>query len=255
MRDQIDSNEASAEAPRRLGSYTTARVTRGRVERVERHARRLCRDAKRLGLPLPNRAEVERGLLEAARASFGRGDGIVRVEWSGLPGQPPELTTAARPLDPLPTAWRAASSSATHPGPGSRANTKFVDVEAYDIAREEIRERDVEEMLLFDAAGRLVEGARSNLLVVTEAGRLVTPDLALGGVEGLGLTIVLESQAEVELASIGRSELAGARELMAVNAVRGVVPIVMLDGVEIGSGEAGPWTRRLRALFGGFDPR
>ena len=69
----------SDDTPRRFGSYTTARVSAGRVERVERHVRRLQRDAARLGLPPPDATQTEHLLLETARRAFGPGDGIVRV--------------------------------------------------------------------------------------------------------------------------------------------------------------------------------
>ena len=247
------SNEASAESPRRLGSYTTARVTRGRVERVERHAGRLRRDAARLGLPQPERVEIERVFLEAAEQAFGRGQGIVRVEWSHLPGEPPELTVITRPLGDRGDRWRAATSEAIHPGPGERANTKHVDVEAYDRGRAEVHQGHVDEVLLFDESGLLVEGCHSNLLVVTGSGDVMTPDLALGGVEGLGLSIVRENHPEIGSARLRRADLDAARELMSVNAIRGVVPIVELDGRRVGHGNGegegapGPWARKLGA--------
>lgn len=241
------SNEASAEAPRRLGSYTTARVTRGRVERLERHAGRLRRDAARLGLPMPTRVEIERVFRETAAQAFGRGQGIVRVEWSHLPGEGPELIAITRPLGDRGDRWRAARSKAVHPGLEFRANTKYVDVEAYDLGRAEVHEGRFDEVLLFDEGGLLVEGCHSNFLVVTEAGDVVTPDLALGGVEGLGLSIVRESHPEIGFAKLRTEDLDTARELMSVNAVRGVVPIVELDGQLVGRGEPGPWAHKLDA--------
>jgi D-alanine transaminase len=77
----------------------------------------------------------------------------------------------------------------------------------------------------------------------------VTPDLELGPVEGLGLEIVRESTPEIAPARLELPDVHEARELIAVNAVRGVVPIVELDGEPLGDGEPGPWARRLRAMF------
>ncbi len=244
------SNEAPRAEPRRLGSYTTAKITAGRVERLEQHVARLRRDAERLGLPLPPAREAERCLLEAARAAFADGDGILRLEWSALPDGTPELRTRPRPFAPLPDRWRAAIASAIHPGPDGRANTKHVDVPAYDRAREEVASRGVEEVLLFDAEGFLVEGSRSNLLVLTADGDLVTPALALGGVEGLGLAVLRHGRREVREARLTRDDVENAREVMSVNAVRGVVPIVEIEGRPVGDGTPGPVSRRLGAAFG-----
>jgi D-alanine transaminase len=236
-------------ATERIGSYTTARVTAGRVERVERHAGRLRRDAERLGLSVPRRDAVEALLLETAIEAFGRGDGIVRIEWSAAPGAPPELMASHRPLGEDPPRWRARVAETCHPGPEARRNTKFVSVDAYAEAREEAITHGVDEVLLFDAEGHLVEGGHSNCLLVDADGTLVTPVTTLGAVEGLGLTIVRENRSDIREAKFSLADVYAARELMGVNAVRGVVPIIELDGKRIADGEPGPWARRLRQIF------
>ena len=239
-------SEASSKPARRLGSYTTAKIAGGRVERLERHTRRLQRDAQRLGLPLPNRDAIERIFLDTAKRVFSGGDGIVRLEWSHLPGEDPELIATPRAYEAAAPTWRVVTSDAVHPGPEFRANTKYVDVSAYDLGRECVAKSDVDEVLLFDAQGRLVEGANSNFIVVTEDGRIVTPARDLGGVEGLGLTIVCETHPEIGEAHLTRGDLAVCREIMSTNAVRGVVPIISLDGKPRPSGATA------RALGAGF---
>jgi len=152
-------------------------------------------------------------------------------------------------LGPEPDVWHAAVSAATHPGPEHRRNTKQLNVAAYDRARAEAKESNLDEVLLFDANGLLVEGGRSNFVLVTESGELVTPDLALGAVEGLGLTILLENRPEISMARLTQADVASAQELMAINVVRGVVPVVDLAGRPIASGRPGVWALRLRSLF------
>lgn len=231
----------------RLGCYTTARVTAGRVERLERHAGRLRRDAGRLGLALPERTAIEAIALDAVRAELGRGDGIVRIEWSSVGNR---LSASTRSLGAEPETWRAITTRALHPGPAAHAGTKALDVPAWDAARAEWSAAGVDESLLFDGAGRLVEGSRTNLVVVTEEGFCLTPARGLGPVEGLGLEVAREAvTAIVETLGIDRRTLARARELVAVNAVRGAVAIVELDGQAIGDGRSGPLAQRLRALF------
>ena len=242
-------NEAPAAEPRRLGSYTTAKVARGRVERLELHVARLRRDAGRLALPLPDASEIERAFVDCASETFGRGDGIIRVEWSHLPGSPPELLVKPRAFTPLGDAWRAATGEIIHPGPELRANTKYVDVGAYDLAREQVRMSGVDEVLLLDAEGFLVEGSRSNILVVTEQGQLVMPALSLGGVEGLGLQVLRHGRPIGE-SRLRRSDLATAREILCVNAVRGVVPLRELDGQPLPAPPNGGQGAALAHVFG-----
>lgn len=154
-----------------------------------------------------------------------------------------------RALGPESDAWIAAVSKATHPGPEQRRNTKQLNVAAYDLARAEVADSKLDEVLLFDADGLLVEGARSNFILVTESGRLVTPAPALGAVEGLGLTIVLENRPEIAMAMLTQDDVASAQELMSINVVRGVIPIVELAGRPVADGQPGPRALSLRNLF------
>ncbi|MEZ4333995.1 MAG: aminotransferase class IV [Myxococcota bacterium] len=234
----------------RVGCFTTARVTRGRIERLERHARRLARDADRLGLPLPDRAAIEAAAIARARAELGQGDGIVRIEWSASPPDPHALRVTTRPLGFDGSIWRAISAAVPHPGPEARHGAKAIGVVAWEAARAEAHAAGVEEALLFDDAGRLVEGSRTNLIVVPHAGDPWTPAPALGAVEGLGLACVQEAVPELRASeAIDRDALRSARELVAVNAVRGAVAVVALDGEPIGDGRMGPLARRLRGLI------
>lgn len=234
---------------RRIGSYTTARVTRGRVERVERHARRLLRDARRLELEPPVLRDIEELFVETAATEFGSGDGVIRIEWSRTQGGGLELIATPRPVGEEPDVWRAKTSKAVHPGPEYRRNTKSVDVRAYDTARAEVAEAAIDEVFLFDKNGWLVEGGRSNFLIVTGNGEWIAPDPALGAVEGIGLTLALESNSKIKYGRQTRDDLLSARELMSVNIVRGVAPIVELDGYAVANGQPGERSLSLAMLF------
>ena len=234
----------------RVGCYSTARVSGGRIERLERHAGRLRRDAARLGLAVPERCAIEDLGLAVARAELGRGDGALRLEWSAEENGAAVLTATTRPLGSESDRWRARTARAVHPGAGGRENAKLIEVPVYDAARAEQTEAGVDECLLYDADGRLVEGGRTNLIVATHDGRWLTPARSLGAVEGLGLECVREAVPEIrESIAIDRKEVVAARELIAVNAVRGAVAIVELDGVPIGDSQPGPFAIRLRGLF------
>lgn len=240
---------------RPTGCYTTTRVSAGRIERLERHAGRLRRDAERLSLPLPDRRAIEVLALGVVRAELGVGDGVLRIEWA-IEGDPqPVLRATTRPLGPDFRTWRVATATTVHPGPIDRRDVnslgvKALGIPAYDEARGERLRAGVDEVLLFDATGRLVEGSRSNLIVVSRDGLVRTPAISLGAVEGLGLEIVRAFAPEIrEAVDIGRGELTSAGELVATNAVRGAVAIIEVDGMPIGDGLPGPYAVRLRGLF------
>ena len=94
-----------------------------------------------------------------------------------------------------------------------------------------------------------MEGARSNLLIVTANGELVTPDLKLGAVAGIGVQITRERVPELAPTTLDRSALERARELIAVNGVRIACPVVTVDGRPVGDGSPGPWAKRLQELL------
>jgi branched-chain amino acid aminotransferase len=216
----------------------------GRVRCLDRHVRRLRRDAGALGLAEPDPSLCERALRELAREAFGAGDGIVRLEWRGA-----RLVGRPRPLGDERDTWRAVLSRAVHPGPGATAGVKRIDLPHVARARAEARAAGADEAILLDAEGRVVEGARTNLVIALAGGTAVTPPLARGGVAGLAREIVLEGAPEIREVDLSRDDLFAARELVATNGVRGARPVVAIDGRPVGDGRPGPLARRLAALL------
>ena len=211
---------------------------------LARHVRRLRRDAGALGLTEPDPSLCERALVELARAAFGAGDGIVRLEWRGA-----RLVGRPRPLGEERETWSAVLARAVHPGPGVGAGVKRIHLPHVARARDEARAAGADEAILLDAEGRIVEGARTNLVIVLAGGAVVTPPLARGAVAGLARQIVLEDVAEVCEADLVRDEIFAAREVVATNGVRGARPVVSIDGRPVGDGRPGPLARRLAALL------
>jgi branched-chain amino acid aminotransferase len=76
----------------------------------------------------------------------------------------------------------------------------------------------------------------------------VTPPLERGAVAGIAREVLLERVKELRCRDVSASDLRAAREVVAVNAVRGARPIVRLDGREIGTGQGAAHDRLARAL-------
>ena len=230
-----------------LGCYTTARWLGRRVWHGERAARRLTRDADALGIGRIDPERVQRAMAELGSECFGAGAGIVRFEASRAADGAATLSGTARPLGPESDRWTARGCPFAHTGPAPWGGAKVTNHLLFVIAREDARRAGADESLLFDATGRLVEGARSTPLFAGADGALCTPPLTRGGVAGVGLEILRDRFPELREADLARDALPDLRELLAINSVRGPVPIVAVDGEPIGGGEPGPWTRRLRA--------
>ncbi len=232
-----------------LGCYTTARWLGGAVLFGERHAARLARDARRLGLGGLEPERVVEGLTETGRAAFGTGEGVVRIQASRDGEGRLHLTAVPRHVGPEPATWRAGTCPFAHEGVMPWSGSKVSNHLLFALASDWAREQGLDEALLVDRDGHVVEGARSNLLRVDADGSISTPDPARGGVAGVGLEWLRERAPEIRLRHLAAHALEGASELVAVNAIRGPRPVVELDGAPVGDGRPGAVARRLRALF------
>ena len=86
-------------------------------------------------------------------------------------------------------------------------------------------------------------------VVVAADGRTIFPDPALGAVAGIGLAVIADAISATTPGELRAEDLSSAREVVAVNAVRGPRPIVRIDGAPVADGRPGPVARRLGAAF------
>ena len=159
------------------------------------------------------------------------------------------LAGTSTPLGYEAPTWVCVAAAVVHPGASPTSSAKCSDRALYEAAFAAAHQTGADEALLFDAAGRLVEGTRSNVIVVHGDGAIVTPPLASGAQAGIARALLLERVATLREAEVSRAELAEAREILAINAVRGVRPVRVFDGRPVGDGNCGPWATRLDHAF------
>lgn len=241
--------DALGKLPAGPGCYTTALVEAATPRFAERHVRRLRADAAQLSLEPPSHACCLQALVALAATAFPSGVGIVRLELRADETGCARLLGSARPLGADPAVFCAVVSPLRHPGPSPAPGAKLSERAVLDAAAEQAHRSGADEAILLDREGWVVEGARTNLAGVSSSGAPWTPPLARGGVAGVAREIVLESLSELREVDVSRESLATAREIVALNAVRGAVPVVRLDGRPVGSGRPGPLSERLRRLL------
>ncbi len=252
------------------GVYTTLRLYRGHPLDLAAHLERLRRHAAALSLPVPlDDAAFDAAIDRLATLNDLRErDGRLRITVSrgGDPDDPlplhdlerlvPTVMLALAPVPAELAAWAAEGIEACVLAPGSArgglAHLKTLNGLPAVLAQREAAARGCREAILVGDDGRLLEGAISNLFLVS-GGVLVTPadqDHLLAGrtrARILGLAAALGVPCADRV--LMRGDLDAADEAFTASSVREILPIVRVDGRPVGDGRPGPVTRRVQAAF------
>lgn len=250
------------------GLFETLRVRNGRPELWSRHLERLRDGAERLGIPLDT-AVLEKEVLQLLSQQVGQdqSQGVLKILLSrGAGGRgytPPEPAVPVRLLQwhPLPPGLegRARDGIAVcccrHPvslNPalaGLKHNNRLDQV----MASRELGSHHAEG-LMFEPAGSLIEGTRSNVFLV-KGSHLMTPSLESGGVAGIMRGLILElcrdTDHQAQVRPVSRDDLMLATEIFVCNSVMGIQPVIQVD-IEQDirwQNPPGPVTRRIQQLI------
>ncbi|HEV8375383.1 MAG TPA: aminotransferase class IV [Candidatus Polarisedimenticolia bacterium] len=246
------------------GVYETLRAHHGKVFRWEEHRSRLEGSLRgaRIELPFPTSSLQEAiGACLAAnqlrdariRLTVTRGEGDPGFDM--MPGSRPNVVIAASEWRSLPercyeegirtilATVRQTGRESLNPALKSISRIHLV------LARLEASDQEAQEAILLGSDDRVREGTSSNIFVVKN-GRVRTPSIDSGILEGVTRAVVLEVAAEAGIAceedSILPDELRGADEIFFTNTSWGALPAGWLDARPVGRGGAGPVARELR---------
>jgi 4-amino-4-deoxychorismate lyase len=190
------------------GVFETLLVRDGRACLVGRHLERLVRSASTVGLPRPDGTRCSTAVATAARAWTGTGDAVSRLVWGrGRDGGPvgfvtvsglPDRVLAARrdgvaalTLDRgVSVGDRQAAGPVTEPW--STAGVKSLSYAVNAAALRHAQRLGGDDVVLVSADGFVLEGPRSNVVIVTEDGALVTPPATLPILAGTTVAAVFD---------------------------------------------------------------
>jgi branched-chain amino acid aminotransferase len=120
------------------------------------------------------------------------------------------------------------------------------------MAKIEALKAGYDEAILLSPQGYVSECTGENLFVVRH-GRIVTPPLSAGALEGITqdsvITIARDLGYEVEYGNILRSDLYTCEEAFLTGTAAEVVPIASVDDRLVGDGKPGPMTRKVQEVY------
>jgi branched-subunit amino acid aminotransferase/4-amino-4-deoxychorismate lyase len=116
------------------------------------------------------------------------------------------------------------------------------------LARQEAREAGVDEAVCLNDKGLLAESSMSNIFLVSD-GMLKTPGEENGILPGITRQVVLELAVQLNIKAskqdILSEDIYQAQEAFLTNSLMEIMPLVEVNGKQIGSGSPGEFTRRL----------
>ncbi|OPX09209.1 aminodeoxychorismate lyase [Mycobacterium sp. AT1] len=189
------------------GVFETLLLRNGRGCLIGAHLERLARSASTIGLPPPVVAQWRSAVASAAQAWPGAGDAIVRlVLGRGRGGGPIGFVTVSPLPDRALIARRDGVSAMTldrgfsvangpggsGPAPWSIAGVKSLSYAANAAALRHAQRLGVGDVVLTSADGFVLEGPRSNVVIVAEDGVLATPPNTLPILAGTTVKAVFE---------------------------------------------------------------
>jgi branched-chain amino acid aminotransferase len=245
------------------GVFETMKVHKGRVFRLDQHLARIEGALRTLAIPVP--PELREWVDAAVRAAHAPEASIRLTITRGIaPGGVPV------PPDPVPT---VVVTVGTPPSFGSavyeagltarfasgRRNEHSMSAGLKTLAYLdsvlgllEARRNGADEALFLDTEGHCAEASASNFFAVID-GELATPPIGCAALPGITRAAVIELAAGLGLAVNDRpldpARLKFATEAFLTSSLRGIAPLVRLDGVPVGTGAPGGVTRTVMAAY------
>ena len=236
------------------GIYETIAVRNGQPRRLASHLMRLRGGAGVLAIPILNSNTQVEDMVTTTIKANGVVDGAARLTLSRGPGArgitphstpTPTLVVTALSTQQSTDAVRVIVSSATRRNEHSPlATIKSTNTLDSILARDEAQAAGADDALLLNTAGHVAESTVANVFLPVDGG-LVTPPVKYGALPGIMRGEVIRL-ARAEEKTVAVDTLQRASEAFLTNAL-GLRPIISIDGVPVGDGEAGLITQMLAA--------
>jgi D-alanine transaminase len=254
------------------GAYEVVRSYNGKLFRLPEHLQRLENSLRGLRITAPDSRKLQDAAVQLIqRNNLTLGDAALYVQVTR--GVAPRKH-AFPPSDTPPTVYASAApflASPEHAENGtriilipdirwSRCDIKSVALLPNVLASQQAKENGAYEAV-FVRDGVITEGSHSNFAAVFD-GQLITHPKTNHILPGITREIALDLCHDLGLPTselpIGEAKLREAHELLLLGTTTEIMPVVQVDGWQVGDGRPGPVTRTIqqafRALVAGDQP-
>jgi len=249
------------------GVFEGIRFYHGKVFRLDEHMKRLEMSARAIALQLPMpRAEITEAVLETIRQNrlqdgyirlvVTRGDGDLGLSPLNCPKASVIIIAASIKLYP-PDMYEnglhvVTCSTRRIPHGALSPMVKSLNYLNNVLAKLEAINAGAGEGLMLNEQGYVAECTGDNIFIIRE-GKLFTPPIASGALEGVTRGVVFDIAAELGLTvhepQMTRYDIYTADECFLTGTAAEVIPAVTLDRRPIGNGQPGPITRKFIEKF------
>ncbi len=243
-------NQASGVLPE--GAYTTFRTyQRAWVPKLEEHFRRLQETALlALSRSVPMDEAALRKALALAVQRYPHEDARTRLTMD-LTKQVGDVYISLEPLKtPPPEAYERGVHTLTRKMQRSNPKAKLTAFLHTAQQTAQASEQKVEEILMVDRQGFILEGLSSNFYAI-QKGEIWTAEE--GVLSGITRLMVFEAArnlgVNIHLEPVSIEQIAQIEEAFITSASRGILPVVQIDQHRIGNGRPGKLTKALMAAF------
>ncbi|MFO0815849.1 MAG: branched-chain-amino-acid transaminase [Gemmatales bacterium] len=248
------------------GVFEGIRVYHGKVFKLKAHTERLFDSAKSIGIKCPwTQRQVAQVIVDTVKQNPGceylrpiitRGVGNLGIDARKC--EVPSLIVIADTISLYPKeCYEIGLNVATvatmrnHPA-ATNARVKSLNYLNNVMARMEATLSNCQEALMLNHKGEVSECSGDNIFLV-KRGEIYTPGIDAGILEGITRQCVIDlarkAGLKVHECALSRFDVFVADECFLTGTAAEIVPVATVDGRTIGTGKAGPVTRKLLAAY------